>query len=297
MLTSAKATACHITKRARANAAGEVHNVQWDEDRDWDEDKDWDEDRYCAEDRDHELVEQQHIDNVERIRFYIDQFDKEQLSKILIQAIEDPTVCSMVDDAIDEYEEIDSKNYRGVNFDHYTNSIWDDIDIKYSGIDIPTIALNDIFSSIAAIVNQCGSSASRQTRFNGLSALCKIGKALALPSTSLGHEVLGRLQWNDNPVLEYGMLDIFAAMTFDEKEDISNDMSSPEALLPKLLELNRLARSNSIFEKLKVILEMFGYERDGSGRWQEDRFNEEEQELFGEDLNEGEFNEDEDCWC
>ena len=86
MLTSAKATACHITKRARANAAGEVHNVQWDE---------------GIEDRNQELVEQQHIDDVERMRFYIDQFDKEQLSKLLIQAMEEsPTVCSMVDDAI-----------------------------------------------------------------------------------------------------------------------------------------------------------------------------------------------------
>ena len=96
------------------------------------------------------------------------------------------------------------------------------------------------------------------------------------------------------------MLDILSVMTFDEKEDISNDMSSPEALLPKLRELNRLARNNDIFEKLKVILEMFGYERDGFGRWQEDKFNEEEpffynkeQEIF-EELDEGEFNEDED---
>lgn len=55
-----------------------------------------------------------------------------------------PTVCSMVSDAIDN-DKHDIQ--RVVNFDHYTNSIWENIDAKYSDISL-NYGMLDILSSM-----------------------------------------------------------------------------------------------------------------------------------------------------
>ncbi|KAJ5514586.1 hypothetical protein N7463_004138 [Penicillium fimorum] len=183
----------------------------------------------------------------------IQHLDSQTVTDILTRAAQiHPDVMSMVDDAIHVIRERDQ--HRVINFDHYSGSIWKSINITYRSMrggaqyDVSFEVAQDVVDTIKLITKQCGTFTNPQTRFNGLSVLRKIGKTIALSSNdTVGHEVQKRFQYDT--ALVDGMWEIVESMTEDE--------SSPEALWPKLMELEELAEDYCIHTGLQDVLDLF----------------------------------------
>ncbi|CAI7586896.1 unnamed protein product [Penicillium glandicola] len=210
-----------------------------------------------------------HIDTTtpspDEISQRIEQLDAHTIATVLTQAAQiHPEVMSMVDDAIRVIREREQNHI--VGFDHHSKSIWKMINVTHRS-ERDDVA-DHIFDTIKSIVDQCGPHTHPQTRFNGLSALCKIGKTIVLSSDSLMSEEVQN-QFADDMSLMSGMLDIASRMTMDEMREIRENESSPEALWPRLQELKELSQKEDIDLGIDQVLEeleydVFGYEEDES---------------------------------
>ncbi|RDW83766.1 uncharacterized protein DSM5745_04092 [Aspergillus mulundensis] len=154
-----------------------------------------------------------------------------------------------------------AESARVLNFDHYSRSVWREINVTYSRLggskqyDKAFDVYNEVVDTIDTIVKSCGPLANPRTRFNGLSVLRKIGKTICLSSNDVvGHEVQKNFQWNES--LENGMCEIIGAMSDEERRVIRDDVSSEEALWPKLVELEGLAQSYCVFPEFSRVLEV-----------------------------------------
>ncbi|KXG45503.1 uncharacterized protein PGRI_040520 [Penicillium griseofulvum] len=154
----------------------------------------------------------------------IEQLDIQTVTDILTQAAQiHPDVLTMVDDAI-----------------------------RY---DVSFEVAEEVVETIQLIAEQCGPFTNPRTRFNGLSTLRKIGKTIALSSNDVvGHEVQERFQYDT--ALVTAMREIIESMTEDEVRAIRENESSPEALWPKLLELEELSVDHCIHPELGEVLNL-----------------------------------------
>ncbi|KAL4905212.1 hypothetical protein BDW74DRAFT_178215 [Aspergillus multicolor] len=100
-----------------------------------------------------------------------------------------------------------AESARVTNFDHYSRSVWREINVSYSRL------------SGSKQYDKCGPLANAKTRFNGLSVLRKIGKTICLSSNdTLGHEVQKNFQRGSE--LEDAMCGIIGAMSDEERRVI-----------------------------------------------------------------------------
>ncbi|KAJ5610941.1 hypothetical protein N7510_007660 [Penicillium lagena] len=244
-------------KRARANTAGEA---------------------YGSLDGDETSVSQRApAVDVFKLRENVEQLDRNILADIVIQASQNhPDVGGMVDAEIRKIREREQSRVKV--FDHYSK-----MHNMISAFDVA----NDIVSTVQSIAKQCGPFASTQTRWNGLSVLRKIGKTIALSSNdTLGHEVQKHFQ-SDSTFVD-GMWDIVSAMTPEERQKIRQDESSPEALWPKLLELDELRENCCIFEDFGGVLDLLEGKEGENGDHGDEGEDEESEDEEGDDYDDKE---------
>lgn len=212
---------------------------------------------------------------------------------LLTQAAEThPDVRANISSAITKKREAEAR--RVINFDYYSKDIWKEINVNYSSMsgskqyNKAGDVLGYIRTCVERIVGQCGPFSSPGTRYNGLSVLRKIGKTICLSSTDvLGHEVQKDFQWDG--CLDEGMKAIVQEMAPGERAAIVEDESHPEALWPKLLELQGFAEEYCILEGLGGVLEML----EGEDYDEEEGYDEEEEEEEEESSGEEEADEEE----
>jgi hypothetical protein len=159
--------------------------------------------------------------------------------------------------------------------------------------DVSFEVAQEVVDTIKSITEQCGPLTNPRTRFNGLSVLRKIGKTIALSSNdTVGHEVQKHFQWD--ACLVTGMLEILDSMTADKVRAIREDESSPEALWPKLQELEELSHDYCIHPGLVDVLnrlESDGYEdEEGDNEGYEEEYEEGDEEGYDDEENEVEEN-------
>ncbi|CAP94807.1 hypothetical protein E8E15_004732 [Penicillium rubens] len=231
----------------------------------------------------------------EEISRRIKHLDPDTVDNILTQAAQiHPDVMSMVDDAIRVIRE--KEQNRVLSFDHYSSSVWKSINVTYRSMrggaqyDVSFEVAQEVVGTIKSITEQCGPLTNPRTRFNGLSVLRKIGKTIALSSNdTVGHEVQKRFQWD--ACLVTGMLEILDSMTADEVRAIREDESRPEALWPKLQELEELSHDYCIHPGLVDVLnrvESDGYEdEEGDEEGYEEEYEEGDEEGYEEEYEEG----------
>jgi hypothetical protein len=218
--------------------------------------------------------------SAEEVSRLVVQLHEHQLVQIVNKAAQiHPDILDMIKDTISAMRA--KERSRPINFDGYSKSVWRLINITHSSksgsrqYDAAFDVVEEVNETIETIANLCGPFASPGTRFNGLSVLRKIGKTIALSSNNtVGHEVQKNFQFGyDN--FEKSMLKIIGFMEPEEVRAIQEDVSNPEALLPKLRELEKLAEDYCIFERLSEVLEALGdYYEEG----EEDREGEEDEE-------------------
>jgi hypothetical protein len=253
------------TKRARSNTIGDAH-IKPDSD---------------------EVIEVPAPQvSAEEVSRRIKQLDSRSVADILqLAAQTHPDVLGMIDDAIRVIQE--RKRNRVIDFDHHSKSIWKSINVTYKSMrgakqyDISGDVAMSVISTIELITRQCGPSTNPQTRFNGLSVLRKIGKTIALSSTdTLGHEVQKWFQ--SDASLTKGMLKILHSMETGEIKALRDDESSPEALWPKLKELEELSRDYCIHPGFEKVLNLL----DGADDEDEEDFEKETDEEVYENFEE-----------
>ncbi|KAJ6137944.1 hypothetical protein N7471_004430 [Penicillium samsonianum] len=198
---------------------------------------------------------------------------------------------SMVNDAIRVIREKEQDPI--LTFDCHLSSLRDMIKIMSRSIssgaeyDVSFEVACIIAATIQSIAEECPFT-NPQTRFNGLSAMLKIGKNIALLSKdTLGHEV--RMQFDSDPSLAEEMLEILNSMTEDEIQEIRGDESSPGSLWLKLQELEKLSDDLGIHPGLDEVLKQV----DSDGCEDEEELDEEEDEDENEEELDEEENEDE----
>ncbi|KAL5355406.1 hypothetical protein BJX96DRAFT_170638 [Aspergillus floccosus] len=150
---------------------------------------------------------------------------------------------------------------RIISFDHYSSSIWKEINVRYRGLGgskqcaLAQDICHGITADLERIAEQYGPMADPKTRYNGLSVLRKIGERICLSNNDvLAHEVQNWFQWDTR--LEDSMLKIVSAMSPKGRSDITGDDSSDQALWPKLVELERLAEDNGVFRNFFKVMEL-----------------------------------------
>ncbi|OOG00308.1 hypothetical protein ASPCADRAFT_125359 [Aspergillus carbonarius ITEM 5010] len=223
-------------------------------------------------------LEMQHIcseDKVRRIHEQVNNLDKEKLSEIVIKAAEKhPGIHAMLENTI---ETIHRREYnRLINFDWKSKCVWKDLNITYQHLsrskqyDVASELEEDIIAAIERITSQCGSYANPQTRLNGLSVLRKSGKSIVLSYGQVAYEVRDRFQWDH--IMEDSMIKIVNAMEIEERADIYWDISMPDTLGLKLLELCKLAKGYCVFEQLPNVLDLLQGDEDPEGwaEWEDD---------------------------
>ncbi|PLB36757.1 uncharacterized protein BDW47DRAFT_126899 [Aspergillus candidus] len=221
------------TKLARANSAGDVH-IPADK-----------------SDKDARLT-------ADQIKEYMEELRPEQLSEIIAEAAQRyPDVANMVRHRVEQQREQERR--RVLNFDSYSRDIWKAINVSCGRMsdkrqsEMALRVIEQIERAVDSVVRQCGEHASPQTRWNGLSVLRKIGKTLAFSCFNMFmHDVQETFQWDT--FLEDGMLEILAAMSREEMAAIRRD-ERPEALWPKLVELDGLRYSHGILEHMGKVLD------------------------------------------
>lgn len=108
-----------------------------------------------------------------------------------------------------------------------------------------------------------------QTRFNGLSALLRIGEAILKSDGTLGTEVRKKSQFDT--ILDGGMYAIIQKMTEEERKNIRTGHSGTDDLYSKLLELQRLAKHFHTLHHLPDVIKLLnGNEDDSNGDSQGD---------------------------
>ncbi|CAG8923533.1 unnamed protein product [Penicillium salamii] len=186
----------------------------------------------------------------------VDKIGAQEVSKILIQAAQaHPDVMAMLDDSFRAM--VERERARVITFDHYSGSIWRDINVSYShirGYKLCNKAFDvssDMSETIQSIARQCGPNANPQTRYNGLSVLRKIGKTIALSEgDNMALEVQQYFQSDDT--LVEGMASIIESMGEDELNSIANQKDT-ENLYLNLLELVELSEGRHLFEGLSDV--------------------------------------------
>ncbi|CAI7623387.1 unnamed protein product [Penicillium viridicatum] len=222
----------------------------------------------------------------EEISHQIQHLNRQTVTDILTQAAQiHPDVMSMVEDAIRIIRE--KERNRVINFDHYSSSVWESINITYRSMrggaqyDVSFEVAQDVVDTIKSIAKQCGPFTNPQTRFNGLSVLRKI----------VGHEVQKRFQWDAS--LVEGMLEILDSMTADEILEIREDEASPDSLWPKLQELEELANDYCIHPGLEAVLGRLDPDHRDEEEWDEEEHEEAYEEAYEDEENEDEGEEGE----
>ncbi|KAJ5774206.1 hypothetical protein N7457_009102 [Penicillium paradoxum] len=211
---------------------------------------------------------------------YLDDIDPQASIDIFIRAAQThPDVLRMINCAIWDIQEEERNTV--LSFDDHSRSIWRLINIThgprrsghhYWGVTQEVVT--EIVETIESIADQCGPCASPQTRVNGLSVLRKIGKTIALSAThEVGRDIQEHFQ-SDSSLVET-MTEIINSMTPDEIRAIRENDQRPEALWPKLLELEELSNEHCIHPGLEDVLNVIDPNR---GSEDEDEEDEEEQE-------------------
>ena len=187
---------------------------------------------------------------------------QDKIKQILIQAAEiHPDVHSLVTGAI-EATKAEQRN-TVISFPFESSSVWHKINTRYSGMrgsqqfEVSFEVVSHVTSTINNILNKCRMHPKPKTLFNGLTVLRKIGKTICLSGgDTIGHEVQKHFQ--SDTCLEDAMHEIVSGMTMEQWEDIFFDDSTPEALWPKLLELEELAEGHCLFKGLGDVIELLG---------------------------------------
>ncbi|KAJ6084583.1 hypothetical protein N7486_011383 [Penicillium sp. IBT 16267x] len=208
----------------------------------------------------------------------------EGLAELLHEAAKlHPDVNHMVITAINSM--IEERKKRVIDFDHYSKSIWSEINVRYKSMkgskqyDISFDVASEVSSTISHIANQCAEFPNPRTRRNGLETLRKIGKTICLSSNdTLGHEV--QKQFQADECLENAMHDIVSEMSAEERQIVSHG-----PLWQKLEELEQLANDYCVFEGLHAVMGLI------QGEGGEDEDEEEQTEDEGND--EDDFDEEE----
>lgn len=186
-----------------------------------------------------------------------------------------------------------------LNFGQDSSDVWKSINITHrykcseAQYDISDLVANEVLDTIESITECCGRFANPQTRLNGLSALRKIGKTIALSTNdTLGREVQGSFQ-SDASLVD-GMMKIINFMTPDEVRAIIEHKSNPNALWSKLQELEELAQNECIHPGIEEVLNLLDPARDEYEEEIDEEEGEGEGEGEGEDDDEKELDEEED---
>ncbi|CRL17072.1 unnamed protein product [Penicillium camemberti] len=224
----------------------------------------------------------------------VQELDPQSIANILAYAAGiHPDVMYMVDQAIHVTREREQNSI--LNFDQESSDVWKSINITHrykrseAQYDISDLVANEVLDTIESITECCGRFANPQTRLNGLSALRKIGKTIALSTNdTLGREVQESFQ-SDASLVD-GMVKIVNFMTPDEVRAIIEHKSNPNALWSKLQELEELAQNECIHPGIEEVLNLLDPARDEY----EEEIYEEEGEGEGEDDDEKELDEEED---
>ncbi|KAJ5730909.1 uncharacterized protein N7483_005417 [Penicillium malachiteum] len=265
------------TKRARANTAGEALKPNT-----------------APQGSESQATEQGHQKPTDReMKLLTSPIIKELLEKA---AEMHPDVNNLVMDAIRRVQE--QHRQRVINFDHYSSSIWKQINVTYRSMrgskqyDMAWEVVGDVVATITTISGQCDEFSSPQTRENGLSVLRKIGKTICLSSNdTLGHEV--QKQFQSDPSLERGMYDIVSAMSVEERQSIVNSPNKSDGLWAKLKELQELSEGYCVFEGLwKVMALLSGAENHEGFDDDDDDDEDDDEDDDDDDDDEGEFDED-----
>ena len=126
----------------------------------------------------------------------------------------------------------------------------------------------EIAETIWSVVKQATPrmNASKQTRFNALECLRRIGKTVCLGGNdTLGHEVQEQLAEDDE--LSAAMLKIIKCMSIKERKELwdgwLNDKG--EKFADKFLELVSLSATNELFEKLEEVVKVLEAASKGLG--------------------------------
>ncbi|KAE8340565.1 hypothetical protein BDV24DRAFT_175256 [Aspergillus arachidicola] len=263
------------TKRARANLTGDAHVTHLTQDS-------------TAQPANGKI-------NYEEVLRLVDQLGHGQLCDIVTKAAKAHSdVATDIHNTIEEMRE--KERNRVINFDPVSKNVWHDINVVHRKLegsqqyDVAGDVWYDTVDTIDSIVHRCGPFTSLQTRLNGLSALCRIGKTICLSDSGVvGHEV--RKQCQGDHCLEEAMIEILSTMSEGDRRAIWEENSSEEALWPKLLELNDLADDLCLFERFNEVLDLIDPPREVDDASDgEDSEDEEGSEYFGE---EGEDEEEE----
>ncbi|PKY00158.1 hypothetical protein P168DRAFT_244706, partial [Aspergillus campestris IBT 28561] len=193
----------------------------------------------------------------DQIKEYMQELRPEQLSEIIAEAAQrHPDVGEMVQHRVEQQRAQERR--RVLNFDSYSRHIWKVINVSCGGMsdnrqcEMALRVIEQIERAVDNIVRHCGEHARPQTRWNGLSVLRKIGKTLAFSCHNMfHHDVQETFQWDT--FLEDGMLEILVAMSREEKAESRRD-EWPEALWPKLVELDGLRQQHGILINMEQVL-------------------------------------------
>lgn len=203
-----------------------------------------------------------------KVQEYIDLLNHATITTLLKEAaVQHPDINAKLENKITQIRE--RERNRVINFDHYSRSVWRSINSNKRGLsgsreyDMAFDVASGVSSTIESIAAQCNANSSAGTRYNGLSVLKEIGKTICLSNGLTASEVQKTFQWDH--ALEDGMRSIIEAMTPEERLRIRQDESGEEALWPKLVELDNLARNYCIFDQLGEVLDLLhgGYEDEG----------------------------------
>ncbi|CAG8140666.1 unnamed protein product [Penicillium salamii] len=220
----------------------------------------------------------------------VDKIDAQEVAKILIQAAQaHPDVMTMLDDSFRAM--VERERARVITFDHYSSSIWRQINVSYSSMrgskqyEQAFEVASDTSSAIQSIARQCGPNTNPQTRYNGLSVLRKIGKTIALSEgDTIAHEVQKHFQ--SDRALVRGMISIIESMGDDEIDSIANQEDTDD-LYSKLWELVELSEGRHLFKGLPDVPYMFReYEGDEEEEGEEEEGDGEEGDGEGEEAEE-----------
>lgn len=155
--------------------------------------------------------------------------------------------------------------HRVLDFDWIAESIWRQMTYTHRRargealIDRSYEVAVCVQSKIENIADEC-ENANFQTRRNGLLTLHKIGYMICLSPGTIGRRVTN--EFKGYHLLEESMLKLLKKMTDEEILEITND-SGPEALVPKLQELDRIAFGycDFLFRQIVLVVDYLLHDR------------------------------------
>lgn len=194
-----------------------------------------------------------------------------------------PSVALHLRSAYDQV--LQQKRTRVISFDHYSKSIWHDLNGEYDHLsgskqyEMAFEVTEEICNSIITIGKEAGNAEnSFGTKRSGLETLRKIGKTICLSSNdTLGHEVQKHFQYET--CLDDAIKAIVVTLNDVQCKAMCMINDGRSTFLQKMEELQGLAEGYCVFEHLGEVIDDLQGEDDEDEEEEEQDDEEEEDEL------------------